>query len=178
MVNESGTLIAAAGEGVIATKAVGTSFSTTHEAINASLSVPTAPGRRLNLNSKEDKCSHVDFDPVFNAERLKGTLTQQQCINGHQDAKNGGSVSITSTNTESGVQETHRILTATSLYETLLDGCEFVKIIVAQDKNWYFRSCHADACEWFETTESTKKLDLFEGHCCLQSFNDMKDLGE
>ena len=82
-VNESGSLIAAAGGEVIATKAVGTIFRTTQETIKASLSVPTA-GRRLNLNSEGDICSHEDFDPVFdNAMYLKGTLSKEQCSKAH-----------------------------------------------------------------------------------------------
>ena len=171
--NESGALIPATGGGVIATKAVGTIFRTTQETIKASLSVPTA-GRRLNLNSEGDICSHEDFDPVFdNAMYLKGTLSKEQCSNAHQDAMNGASVSITMTN--SGVQETHILSEATNLYETPLDGCEFVEIIVAQDKTWYFRSCDEDAekCEWFETTEK----DTFDIPCCLQTFNELNGLG-
>ena len=176
-VNESGALIPATGGGVIATKAVGTIFRTTQETIKASLSVPTA-GRRLNLNSEGDICSHEDFDPVFdNAMYLKGTLSKEQCSKAHQDAMNGASVSLTMTNTEFGVQETHRLSEATSLYETPLEGCQFVKIIVGQDKTWYLRSCDEDEdtekCEWFETTEK----DDFDVPCCLQTFNELIGLG-
>jgi len=169
-VNESGTLIAAAGGGIIATKAVGTSYRTTQETMNASLSVPTE-ARRLNLNSEGDICNHVDFDPVFeNAMYLKGTLSKEQCSNAHQDAMNGASVSLTMTN-----EETHRLSEATTLYETALVGCQFVKIIVAQDKTWYFRSCdeNAEKCEWFETTEK----DDFDVPCCLKTFEELSGLG-
>ena len=90
---------------------------------------------------------------------------------------NGASVSLTMTNTEFGVQETHRLSEATSLYETPLEGCQFVKIIVGQDKTWYLRSCDEDEdtekCEWFETTEK----DDFDVPCCLQTFNELIGLG-
>jgi len=169
-VNGSGALTATDGGGVISTKAVGTSYRTKQEEIDASLSVPTA-GRRLNQNSEGDTCKLVDFDPAFdNADYLKGTLSKAHCIDAYRDADRGASVSLTI-----GNSETHIISKATTLYDIALDGCQSVKIIVGEGKTWYFQSCDetADTCEWFETTEN----DDFDVPCCLRTFPTKIELG-